>query len=322
MAFKDILLTLTSYHDPTPVSAVQDAVSVAAAFGANLAAISCEVHVEVPGHFLPGSIANLPGVLAGEAERSRKNAKDLLAVFVASADKAGVPHEIFLEKCPTYKLPDLLIDYARLRDLTIMPVPESYGQWYAEAMIFGSGRPTLILPAAAHPRPFELSTVAVAWDFSRRRTRGFRLAAFAGESEERPRRHRDQRKGSGHRAFRRRIGEEPGPSRHRCCTGQSRRQRQADRRGARRLRPFARRRPACDGCLRPLQVARVHSWRRDQEPAVKAAASNSVFALMTGYDFASEGSCKPRVSRAAEQVMETISMLPTRKVERALDPNH
>src|SRR6266567_4802537 len=148
MAFKDILLTLTSYPDPTPVSVVEDAVSIAATFGAHLSAISCEVHVEVPGHFLAGSIANLPGIVADEAEKSRKNAKDLLAAFDAAADKAGVPHELFLEQSPTYKVPDLFIDYARLRDLTIMPVPESYDQWYAETMVFGSGRPTLILPTA------------------------------------------------------------------------------------------------------------------------------------------------------------------------------
>ena len=66
MAFKDILLTLTSYPEPTPVSVVEDAVSIATALGAHLAAVSCEVHVQVPGHFLAGSIANIPGIIAGE----------------------------------------------------------------------------------------------------------------------------------------------------------------------------------------------------------------------------------------------------------------
>ena len=62
----------------------------------------------------------------------------------------------------------LLEDYARLRDLAIVPVPESYDQWYAEAIIFRSGKPTLILPEKLHPRPFELKTIVIAWDFSRR----------------------------------------------------------------------------------------------------------------------------------------------------------
>ena len=167
MAFKDILLTLTSYPEPTPVSVLEDAVSIAATLGAHITAVSCEVHVQVPGHFLPGSVANLPGILAGEAEKSRRSAKDMLAAFDAAAAKAGVLHEIFIEKCPTFKVPDLLVDYARLRDLTLVPVPESYDQWYAEALIFGSGRPTLVLPDSPRPRPLELGTALVAWDFSR-----------------------------------------------------------------------------------------------------------------------------------------------------------
>ena len=167
MAFKDILLTLTSYPEPTPVSVVEDAVSIAATLGAHLAAVSCEVHVQLPGSFLSGSVANIPGIIAGEGEKSRKSAKDLLAAFDAAAAKAGVLHETFVEKCPTFQVPDLLVDYARLRDLTIVPVPESYDQWYAEAVIFGSGRPTLILPETPRSRPFELGTLVVAWDFSR-----------------------------------------------------------------------------------------------------------------------------------------------------------
>jgi nucleotide-binding universal stress UspA family protein len=46
-------------------------------------------------------------------------------------------------------------------------VPESYDQWYAEAIIFGSGRPTLVLPESPPSSGFELNTVIVAWDFSR-----------------------------------------------------------------------------------------------------------------------------------------------------------
>lgn len=167
MAFKDILLTLTSYPDPTPASVAEEAVSIAATLGAHLAAIACEVHVEVPGHFLSGAIANVPGIIAGEAEKSRKNVRDMLATFDDAAKRAGILHETYLEKCPTFAVPDLLVDYARLRDLTIVPVPESYDQWYAETLIFGSGRPTLVLPQTARSRPFELGTVALAWDFSR-----------------------------------------------------------------------------------------------------------------------------------------------------------
>jgi nucleotide-binding universal stress UspA family protein len=167
MAIKDILLTLTSYPEPTPGFVVEDAVSVAAALGAHIAGLSCEMSVQLPGHFISGSIVGLPGIIVGEAAKSRRNAKDLIAAFDAAAEKLGVSHESILQKCKSFEVPDLLVEYARLRDLTIMPVPESYDQWYAEAVIFGSGRPTLILPQTPRSRPFELGIVAVAWDFSR-----------------------------------------------------------------------------------------------------------------------------------------------------------
>jgi nucleotide-binding universal stress UspA family protein len=167
MAFKDILLTLTSYPQPTPVSVVEDAVSIAAALGAHMAALTCEMHVQVPGHFISGSVVGLPGIVAGEAGKSRRNAEDLLAAFEAAAVKSGVSRESMLQKCKSYEVPDLLVEYARLRDLTVMPVPESYDQWYAEAVIFGSGRPTLVLPQDRRSRPDVLGTVAIAWDFSR-----------------------------------------------------------------------------------------------------------------------------------------------------------
>ncbi len=165
MAFKDILVALTSYPEPTPVSVVEDAISVAAVFGAHIAALSFEMHVQVPGHLMSGSVAGLPGIIAAEATKSRRNAQDLIAAFEAAAAKAGLSRESMLQECKTFEVPELLVEYARLRDLTIMP--ESDDRWYAEAVIFGSGRPTLILPQNPRSRPFELGTVAVAWDFSR-----------------------------------------------------------------------------------------------------------------------------------------------------------
>ena len=167
MAFKDILVALTSYPEPSPLSVVDDAVTIAAVLGAHLAALSCETHVQVPGHFLSGSFAHIPGIIAGEGAKSRQNAQDLLAAFDKVAERAGVPHETILEKCTSTDFLSLLLDYARLRDLTIIPVAESYEQMYPEAVIFGSGKPTMVLPKTLRTRPFELGTVAVAWDFSR-----------------------------------------------------------------------------------------------------------------------------------------------------------
>ena len=196
MAFKDILLALTSYPEPTPVSVIEDAVSVASALGVHITALSCEMHVQVPGHFISGAAVGLPGVIGGEAAKSRRNAQDLLAAFEVAAARSGVSRESILQKCKSHEVPDLLVEYARLRDLTIMP--KSNDRWYAEAVIFGSGRPTLILPQNQRSRSLEFRTVAVAWDFSRRGcSRGIGRASAVGKGEEDPRGHRSQREAHG-----------------------------------------------------------------------------------------------------------------------------
>ncbi len=119
MAFKDILVALTSYPEPTPVSVVDDAVSVAVALGAHLAALSFEARVQVPGHFISNSL--VAGMISAETEKSRNNARELLAAFDAAAETAGILHETILEKSITLEIPDLLVEYARLRDLTSIP---------------------------------------------------------------------------------------------------------------------------------------------------------------------------------------------------------
>ena len=113
---------------------------------------------------------DFPAIDAAETEKSSTNAENLLVAFQNAAERHGVFQDRILEQCLTSKVPDLFIEYARLRDLTIVPVPEGehVDQWYAEAIIFGSGLPTLIVP---HTRKrtgaFALDTVVVAWDFSR-----------------------------------------------------------------------------------------------------------------------------------------------------------
>ena len=165
MAIKDVLLTLTSYPDPTPVSVVDRAVSFASALNVHIAAIACDVRIQIPGSFL--SFGTAGAIAAREAHRSHDSALALLAAFEASAQKAGLSHEAIQEASLSYRVPDRLVEYARLRDLTIVSIPATYDQWYAEAIIFGSGRPTLVVPENPPSGPFDLNTVVVAWDFSR-----------------------------------------------------------------------------------------------------------------------------------------------------------
>jgi nucleotide-binding universal stress UspA family protein len=172
MSFKDVLVALTTYPEPTPISAMDDAIDLAAALGAKVSAIACEVKINVPGTLLGRRFLNVPAMIGEEAKKSATNAQQLLAAFQAAAEKRGMFQERILEHCLTSEVPELLVEYSRLRDLTIVPVPEGdyLHQWYAESVIFGSGRPTVVLPHG-RKRSFALDTVIVAWDFSQPATR-------------------------------------------------------------------------------------------------------------------------------------------------------
>jgi nucleotide-binding universal stress UspA family protein len=142
--------------------------------GAKVSAIACEVKIKAPGSVLGAHLLDVPAMVAAEAKKSATNVQQLLATFQDAAGKRGVFHERISEQCLTSEVPQVLVEYSRLRDLTIVPVPEGnyFDQWYAESIIFGSGRPTVVLPhTRKRPGSFALDTVIVAWDFSRPATR-------------------------------------------------------------------------------------------------------------------------------------------------------
>ncbi|MFY9828805.1 MAG: universal stress protein, partial [Rhodoplanes sp.] len=61
MAFKDILLQLASYPEPTPVTAVDQAVAFAEASGARVTALAFEIVVNVPGTVLAPALLDVKG---------------------------------------------------------------------------------------------------------------------------------------------------------------------------------------------------------------------------------------------------------------------
>jgi nucleotide-binding universal stress UspA family protein len=110
-----------------------------------------------------------PSVSGRGREKSHADAESLLAAFKDSAEKARLFQEILTEQCQISEVPEVLIGHARIRDLTIVPVPDGdqLQHWYAESIIFGSGRPVLIVPHTnKRDSAFELGRVVVAWDFS------------------------------------------------------------------------------------------------------------------------------------------------------------
>jgi nucleotide-binding universal stress UspA family protein len=172
MNFKDTLLVLTSYPEPTPRASADQAVALGAALGTSMSAVSFEIDVKVPGgsNFLANLLLDLPAMIAAESQKAAANARELLDAFETAAKRHGIFQERIIERSAITLVPDVLVELARLRDLTMIPIRDSGSieHAYAEAVIFGSGRPTMILPGHARfDRGPALQAVAIAWDFSR-----------------------------------------------------------------------------------------------------------------------------------------------------------
>lgn len=170
MAFKDILVQLTSYPEATPVSAVKQAVDFAQAVDAHITALSFEIVVRVPGMVLAPARINVEGLVAAEHNRSIANARELLRAFEGAAKAAGLDHDHSVELCENAQVADIATEYARLHDLTMIPLgPDGgFAQYIAEAIVFGSGRPVIVFPTQAKRRHAgACDTIGVAWDFSR-----------------------------------------------------------------------------------------------------------------------------------------------------------
>ena len=93
MSFKDILVALTTYPQPTPVSAVEEAVELAAALGGRISAIACEVKITAPGSPMGNYLLDIPAMVAAEVKKSATNTQQLLATFQDAAEKMGVFQE-------------------------------------------------------------------------------------------------------------------------------------------------------------------------------------------------------------------------------------
>ncbi len=169
MAIRDMMLVLNTYPTTTTTDVISYAVSFAKLMESRVSCFAPKIQIKVPGTLFGTSLINVPAMAAREMRKSEDNVHSLLKVFEIEADKLGVLHEIVHEHGLVTELPALAAEYARLRDLTVLPInfDDFINQWDAETVIFKSGRPTLLIPEGRVPRAAELNAVAVAWDYSR-----------------------------------------------------------------------------------------------------------------------------------------------------------
>ena len=170
MAFKNVLLPLSSYPEATPVAAIEQAVGFAGALGARISALTFKIEIPNVRNLLANTLLDVPGMIAAERQKSLANVQALISAFESMAMKRGVPHEQITESCPTGQLAAIVTEHARMHDVTMIPIHEQADlqQYVAECVIFGSGRPTIVFPEVSkRGGPLSFDVVGVAWDFSR-----------------------------------------------------------------------------------------------------------------------------------------------------------
>jgi nucleotide-binding universal stress UspA family protein len=178
MPIRDILFPMLSYPTATAVDSVERAATLAAGLGAHILGLTLEVDIRLP----VGLYAHPPelgGILAAERRKSAANARDLVAAFDDVCARQGAmgrggTYEHVIEHCAPGEVADVLVEHARLRDLSVFPVKagDHDQRSLVEGLIFASGRPVLLLPeSATRQLASTLGTIAVAWDHSRSATR-------------------------------------------------------------------------------------------------------------------------------------------------------
>ena len=169
MAFKDVLLQLSSYPEPTPAAAIEQAVGFAGALGAHISALTFKIEMPSTSNVLANALLDIPGMIAGERQKSAANTQNLISVFERVATQRGVAHDQIVGSCPSSQLASIVTEHARMHDVAMIPIGEQALQQYvAECVIFGSGRPTIIFPEVPkRSNSVSLDIVGVAWDFSR-----------------------------------------------------------------------------------------------------------------------------------------------------------
>lgn len=170
MPYKDILLHLESYPDPTPDLALDQGLALCVALGEQATALAPQVSIPLKTNRLADFALKLGDMAKAEEGRSRHNAAALLDRFETQAKALGVFGGRLSPSAEVFEIPELTAQLARTRDLCVIPYGREAGayQGVAEAMIFASGRPVVIFrPNGARPAQQGLGTVLVAWDGGR-----------------------------------------------------------------------------------------------------------------------------------------------------------
>jgi nucleotide-binding universal stress UspA family protein len=160
-------LPLVTYTDPNSETVAANAAAVAALLGADLNVLAVNITIPQVKNALSRFLLDVPDMIRQAETTSRKHGDRLVQAVETAGKAAGVTviAETIAETQPLLAATAAL--RARYYDLVLLGLeadnPTSH--MTAESIVFGSGRPVLLLPETMEVGAFD--HVAIAWDGSR-----------------------------------------------------------------------------------------------------------------------------------------------------------
>jgi len=159
-------LPLTTYPEAVEDRSIEAAVRFAATIDCSLEVRALAVSVPRVSSGLGDLLIDMPGLARAMEERSRSECGRVISL-VRQAAGTGLQAQCATREVPLSDALTLLTAESRFFDLTIIPWSADTGATNSltEAVVFGSGRPAILIPPADQPRP--INHIAIAWDGSR-----------------------------------------------------------------------------------------------------------------------------------------------------------
>jgi nucleotide-binding universal stress UspA family protein len=160
--FDDILVHATPAAATAGDAGLAQAMALAAAHGARVTVLLYDTEAETA---VTWSGVEIPMPVALPSEGEAAAAKAAAAHVSGLAAAAGVTAEIVTERSYAYGVGETFADYARVRDVAVVTLPEAREigrRFLVEGALFHSGRPVLLVPRGGTVADF--SRVVVGWD--------------------------------------------------------------------------------------------------------------------------------------------------------------
>ncbi|MFM9841898.1 MAG: universal stress protein [Dongiaceae bacterium] len=158
-------MPLNSYPEAVADDAVRAAAGFAAPLGVALHVTTFAVNIRQPASGLGGLVLDIPGMVHAAEERSQADCRRL--GDIAREARASTSLTLSERTVMFGAALDAAAQEARYFDLSLLPWSgESVSaRDMAESVVFGSGRPTVLVPPSA--RAEKVNHLAIAWDGSR-----------------------------------------------------------------------------------------------------------------------------------------------------------